>query len=219
MANGASVSTLFRRSMCGVRLSRLPGHAARAGLRAAHGYTAAGYADGGSDTFHFPDGNASIARLLVRTLFRQHSRQQRRRRRDARAEYSRLDRAASTVRIRLGSSVVRVRNIGEPPAAVEIAYLREGKMYSVRARSCVLAGYNMMIPYLCPDLPERQKEALRYAVKIPLIYTSVHSGTGGLSRRWESSASMRRARTIRRCFSTRSSISEITARRVRRTSR
>jgi spermidine dehydrogenase len=31
----------------------------------------------------------------------------------------------------------------------------------------------MMIPYLCPELPERQKEALRYAVKIPLIYSSV----------------------------------------------
>ena len=32
------------------------------------GYTAAGYADGGSYTFHFPDGNASLARLLVRDL-------------------------------------------------------------------------------------------------------------------------------------------------------
>ena len=150
----------------GMRLE--PGSAPRMG------YTAAGYADGGSDTFHFPDGNASIARLLVRTLvpgsIPGNSAE------DvvtARADYSRLDRPASTVRIRLGSSVVQVRNIGEPPAAVEIAYLRAGKMYSVRARSCVLAGYNMMIPYLCPDLPERQKEALRYAVKVPLIYTSV----------------------------------------------
>jgi spermidine dehydrogenase len=138
------------------------------------GYTAAGYADGGSYTFHFPDGNASIARLLVRTLapgsIPGNSAE------DvvtARVDYSRLDQAASPVRIRLGSIVVRVRNVGEPPKAVEIAYLREGKLYSVRARSCVLAGYNMMIPYLCPDLPERQKEALRYAVKIPLIYTSV----------------------------------------------
>ena len=38
---------------------------------------------------------------------------------------------------------------------------------------CVLACYNMMIPYLCPELPERQKAALHYASKIPLIYTSV----------------------------------------------
>jgi spermidine dehydrogenase len=32
------------------------------------GYTPGGYADGGSYKFHFPDGNASIARLLVRSL-------------------------------------------------------------------------------------------------------------------------------------------------------
>jgi spermidine dehydrogenase len=37
----------------------------------------------------------------------------------------------------------------------------------------VLACYNMMIPYLCPELPEKQKDALHYAVKIPLIYASV----------------------------------------------
>jgi hypothetical protein len=48
-----------------------------------------------------------------------------------------------------------------------------GKVYSVRARSCVLACYNMMIPYLCPELPEKQKEALQYLVKTPLVYSSV----------------------------------------------
>jgi spermidine dehydrogenase len=37
----------------------------------------------------------------------------------------------------------------------------------------VLACYNTMIPYLCPELPDRQKEALGYLVKIPLIYTNV----------------------------------------------
>ncbi|HTP91601.1 MAG TPA: NAD(P)/FAD-dependent oxidoreductase, partial [Xanthobacteraceae bacterium] len=63
----------------------------------------------------------------------------------------------------------------EPSSAseVEIAYTRGGEVFSVRARACVLACYNMMIPYLCPELPERQKEALRYLIKTPLIYTSV----------------------------------------------
>jgi spermidine dehydrogenase len=51
--------------------------------------------------------------------------------------------------------------------------VRGGEFYVVRAGACVLACYNMMIPYLCPELPEPQKEALRYAVKVPLIYTSV----------------------------------------------
>ncbi len=140
------------------------------------GYTAAGYADGGSYTFHFPDGNASIARLLVRNLVPGSvpgdSAE------DvvaARLDYSRLDRPESPVRIRLDSTVVRVRNIGDPASATraEIAYQRGGALYSVRARSCVLACYNMMIPYICPELPDKQKDALRYPVKVPLIYVSV----------------------------------------------
>jgi spermidine dehydrogenase len=141
------------------------------------GYTAAGYAEtGGSYTFHFPDGNASIARLLLRDLVP-----------DsvpggsaedvvtARIDYARLDREASPVRVRLGSTVVRVRNVGDPAAAreVEIAYVRGGDVYAVRARSCVLACWNTMIPYLCPELPDKQKDALHYLVKTPLIYTSV----------------------------------------------
>ncbi len=138
------------------------------------GYTAAGYADGGSYTFHFPDGNASIARLLVRHLIPGSVPG------DsvedavtARVDYSQLDRANAPVRIRLSSIVVRARNVGNPSTAVEVAYLRGGEVYTVRARSCMLACYNMMIPYLCPELPDKQKVALHYAVKIPLIYASV----------------------------------------------
>jgi len=140
------------------------------------GYTAAGYADGGSYTFHFPDGNASIARLLVRALIPQSlpgtSAE------DvvtAKLDYTRLDRARAPVRIRLNATAVRVRHIGDPAAAdgVEIVYARGSMLSSVRARACVLACYNMIIPYLCPELPDRQKEALRYASKIPLIYVSV----------------------------------------------
>ncbi len=140
------------------------------------GYTAAGYADGGSYTFHFPDGNASIARLLVRNLIPESlpgvSAEDAV---TARLDYSRLDRPASPVRIRLSSVVVQVRNVGNPDSAaeVEIAYVRGGKLHWARARSCVLACYNMMIPYLCPELPEPQKAALHYAVKIPLIYATV----------------------------------------------
>ena len=140
------------------------------------GYTAAGYADGGSYTFHFPDGNASIARLLVRDLIAGSVPGDNAE--DvvtARIDYARLDQAASPVRIRLSSTVVRARNIGEPSSSseVEIVYFRLGETYAVRASSCVLACYNMMIPYLCPDLPERQKEALKYLVKTPLIYSTV----------------------------------------------
>ena len=139
-------------------------------------YTAAGYANGGSYRFHFPDGNASIVRLLMRDLIPAavpgHSAE------DvvtAKLDYNRLDQPSSPVRLRLNSTVVRVRNQGDPAAApeVEVAYASGKQLSTVRAKNCVLACWNMIIPYLVPDLPEKQKEALHYLVKVPLVYTSV----------------------------------------------
>ena len=126
--------------------------------------------------FHFPDGNASIARLLVRSFIPEaipgHTME------DvvtARADYSQLDRQDSAVRIRLNSTVVRVKHDGEPASAreVDVTYVRQGKLFKVRARRCVLACYNSMIPYLCHELPAVQKEALVYGVKTPLLYSHV----------------------------------------------
>jgi spermidine dehydrogenase len=140
-------------------------------------YTPAGYKEtGGSYSFHFPDGNASIARLLVRSLVPgaipgEDCRDVV----TARADYGRLDAPTNRVRIRLSSIVVRVRNSGEPASSkgVEVAYARQGGVYRVRGKACVLASWNMMIPYLCPELPEAQKAALHQVVKTPLVYTSV----------------------------------------------
>ena len=44
---------------------------------------------------------------------------------------------------------------------------------SVQARRCVLACDNAIIPYLCPELPKPQQEALTYQVKQPILMTSV----------------------------------------------
>jgi spermidine dehydrogenase len=141
------------------------------------GYTPRGYADtGGSYTLHLPDGNATVARLLVRALIP-----------DAipgsgvaecvtaRADYAKLDRPGQGVRIRLSSVVLKARHLGDPASAkqVEITYVSAGKLRTVRAGQCVMAGYNMMIPYLLPELPEPQKAALHELVKAPLVYTSV----------------------------------------------
>lgn len=158
------------------------------GLKLAHGstdrmgYTPAGYAEtGGSYTFHFPDGNASIARLLVRALIPGvldgHDAK------DivtARADYGKLDSQAANVRLRLNQIVVRTRNV---PNGVEIAYTGAaggGAVMRVKAKACVLASWNMMIPYLCPELPSAQKAALHQLIKTPLVYTSV------ALRDWES---------------------------------
>jgi len=139
-------------------------------------YSAAGYATGGSYRYHFPDGNASIARLLVRSLIPEavpgHMVE------DvvtAKVDYGRLDQANSPVRIRLNSMVVRARNSGDGSSAraVEIAYMQGKQVFTVSTKGCVLACWNMMIPYLCPELPEKQKEALHYLVKVPLVYCSV----------------------------------------------
>jgi spermidine dehydrogenase len=126
--------------------------------------------------FHFPDGNASIARLLVRNLIPEavpgHTME------DvvtAAADYSKLDQSSSPIRIRLNSTAVRVQHSGRPESAkeVEVSYVQEGKLKKTTAKSCILACYNSMVPYLCPELPEKQKQALHYCVKEPFIYTHV----------------------------------------------
>ena len=126
--------------------------------------------------FHFPDGNASVARLLVRSLvpgaLPGNTME------DvvtARANYAALDDAGSPIRIRLNSTAVKVKHIGDAATAkeVEVTYVRGGKAHKVRAANCVLACYNMVIPYLCPEMPDKQKEGLAYCVKLPFVYTNV----------------------------------------------
>ena len=126
--------------------------------------------------FHFPDGNASIARLLVRSLIP-----------EAvpgntmedvvtsRVDYGCLDKIRGSVKIRLNSTVVHVQHDGLPNSAKEVmvTYIRGGKPHRVRGKFCVLACFNLMAPYICPELPDPQKEALSYAVRSPLVATNV----------------------------------------------
>ena len=126
--------------------------------------------------FHFPDGNASIARLLVRKLIPAaipgNSAT------DvvvAKADYSKLDQASSSTRIRLNSTVVKVNHRGNPASAkeVEVSYFSENKLKTVRAANCILACWHVVIPYIAQELPDAQKEALASAQKVPLLYTNV----------------------------------------------
>jgi spermidine dehydrogenase len=121
--------------------------------------------------YHFPDGNASLARLLVRSLvpgvapgntmedivlapF----------------DYADLDRRDHPIRIRLDSTCVDVRDAGDQ---VLVSYVRAGAPHRIAARHAVLACFHMMIPHLMPDLPEAQRQALAQNVKTPLVYTNV----------------------------------------------
>jgi len=125
---------------------------------------------------HFPDGNASIARLLVRSMIpgvASGSTME-----DivtAQFDYDKLDVADSSVCLRLNSTVVHVENGGTPDSAqqVNVSYVQHGQAVRVKARNCVLACYNSMIPSICPELPDKQREALALGVKTPMLYTSV----------------------------------------------
>ena len=123
--------------------------------------------------FHFPDGNATVARLLVRQLVP-----------DAlpgstmedsvtaHVDYSRIDQQDSNVRIRLNSTVVNAAHTSGGKA-VDVTYVHSGNAHTVRAKSCIMACYNSAIPYICNELPDEQKKGLAYNVKIPLTYTKV----------------------------------------------
>jgi spermidine dehydrogenase len=121
--------------------------------------------------YHFPDGNASLARLLVRALIpgvAPGSTMD-----DvvlAPFDYGRLDDAGNAVRIRLDSTCLNVRNAGN---AVQVGYIREGKLARVEAEHVVLACFHSIIPHLMPELPEPQRDALSHNVKAPLVYTNV----------------------------------------------
>jgi len=125
-----------------------------------------------SPFLHFPDGNATLARLLVGRLI---PRAVLARSVDelvpGRVDYARLD-EPGPARLRLGSTVVRARH-ADDAADVEVSYVRGRRLERVRARSCVLACWNAVIPYICPELPEAQRGALAYAIKVPIVYTNV----------------------------------------------
>lgn len=132
--------------------------------------------------FHFPDGNASVARLLVRRMIPGVAPGD-----DmedivtARFDYGKLDDRRSNVRIRLNSTAVTVRHIDDKLRnPVSVTYVREGKARIVTAGQVVMACYHTMIPRLCPEMPRLQREQLSNALRAPLVYTNV------LIRNWTS---------------------------------
>ncbi|HEX5789038.1 MAG TPA: NAD(P)-binding protein [Woeseiaceae bacterium] len=137
-----------------------------------HGRENNARAQSGDADMYFPDGNATITRLLVSSLvpgsipastmegiI------------TARADYSRLDREDARVRIRLNSTAIRVEHTGDDEVAV--TYVRGDDVERVRGRATVLACWHSVIPHICPELPDRQRTALGDGEKSPVVYTSV----------------------------------------------
>lgn len=123
--------------------------------------------------FHFPDGNAGVARALVRKL--NPAAVPGRTMEDlvtARVDYGLLDLPDLKTRIRLNSTAVDVRHTRDEKFA-DVTYVRNDRPCRTRARHVVLACYNSLIPHLCPELPESQARAIQYAEKVPLVYFSM----------------------------------------------
>jgi spermidine dehydrogenase len=132
--------------------------------------------------FHFPDGNATVARLLVRKMIPGAAPGN-----DmedivtARFDYDELDSPKSPVRVRLNSTVVQARHVDRGRTGpVDVTYVRENKAHRVRAANVILACNHSIIPSLCPEMPQTQRAALSNALRAPLTYTNV------LVRNWRS---------------------------------
>ena len=123
--------------------------------------------------FHFPDGNAGVARSIVRQL------------NSAavpgstmedlvlsRVDYSLLDLKSNSTRIRLNSTAVDVRHV-DGDHFVDITYVNSGKPYRVRGKHAIMACYNNIVPHICPEVPDAQRDAINTATKIPLVYINV----------------------------------------------
>lgn len=119
----------------------------------------------------FPDGNATIARLLVCSLIPDICPEANAKTiAMAKLDYSKLDLSNSSTKIRLSSTVVKVKNEDNK---VAVTYVRNGKTMRIRSKHSVLACYHSIIPHICPELPSDQKKAQQYQVKHPMLVTNV----------------------------------------------
>ena len=136
--------------------------------------------------FHFPDGNASVARLLVRRMIPEVAAG------DsmedivtARFDYHELDNPDSAVRIRLNSTVVHAEHADKKlQGDVRVTYVRDGEAQLATGKKVVMAGYHAIAPHIFPELPEDKSRALSNSIRAPLVYTNV------LIRNWTSFAKL-----------------------------
>jgi spermidine dehydrogenase len=132
--------------------------------------------DGGSDQM-FPGGNATIARLMLKTLIPEAI--------DGpqsvesvcrdRVNFSALDRGGSAARVRLLSTAINIHHDGDAAKAssVSIVYLNKGKLYRVKARSVVMAGGCWTTKHIVKDLPETHRAAYSQFYRSPCMMANV----------------------------------------------
>jgi spermidine dehydrogenase len=125
----------------------------------------------------FPGGNTTIARLIVRNLIP-----------EALAgpdsvtavtannvNFAALDTPQNSVRVRLSSTAISVNHDGDPGKSnsVSISYLKDGKIYRVKAHSAVLAGGSWTTKHIVQDLPESHRNAYAEFHRSPCLMANV----------------------------------------------
>ena len=120
----------------------------------------------------FPEGNAVLARALVRSAIP-----------DAvrtgpagdgnlgQLNNAALDRAGSPARIRLGATAVRIFN--RPGGEVEVHYERGGQLYRARANAAVLAIGAWVAKHIVQDLPDAHRTAFDRYLYSPMLMVNV----------------------------------------------
>jgi len=125
----------------------------------------------------FPDGNSGFARLMVKTLIPGAIAGARTV--DAvwqnRVRFTALDRAGQPSRIRLNATVVRVEHAGDPESAphVVITYAKGGRLFTVRARSVVMAGGSWTTKHVVHDLPTSHRDAYAQFYRSPCLMVNI----------------------------------------------
>ncbi|WP_066802729.1 NAD(P)-binding protein [Moraxella oblonga] len=132
--------------------------------------------------FHFPDGNVSILRLIIKKLIPNivSNPENSQGKSDMEAivldkfDYSKLDVAGQNFNIRLNATAVQVKNIEKDgKKGVMVGYKKDGKLYRVDATHCILACQHGMIPYLDSDLPQAQKDDHAQNSRVPMVYAKI----------------------------------------------
>ncbi len=133
-------------------------------------------ADGGSDQM-FPGGNATIARLMLKSLIPRaidglHSVDGVCRNR---VNFGALDVTGAATKVRLSSTVVHVEHEGTASKAntISIIYRNNGRLYRVRARSAVMAGGCWTTKHIVKDLPETHRQAYAQFYRSPCMMVNV----------------------------------------------
>ncbi len=130
-----------------------------------------------ADLQSFPGGNGGFARHMVKTLLPASIPGPRTLEAVCRGpvNFDALDKAGEHVRIRLGSTVVRVEHEGpaEHSDFVRITYTRKGKVYRLKARAVVMAGGSWTTKHIVIDLPSEQRAAYAQFFRSPCMIVNI----------------------------------------------